>query len=248
MNPSTDQQILMFLAHNGVSSSQLLSQWLHCTPLQAEALLQPLLEMKLIRLYPHLPHWSGLARFSFYKPDQNANFTAPEAPDRLWCLTTTAHRRLDIPAAKIPALRALDHHLLLQALQIQSLQQGWVQQWWNERHTRIQHWAKVPDALCLAPLGQRLALELELSLKAPWRYQEALEHYALLFHEQHIDYVIYLVPDHLATRLRRQLLHIDLMYLLGQMLAVPEQLRSRFRVLSLHTALSQGLHAAFLQS
>ena len=213
-----DAQLLQFLGEEGYSSTDLLSLWLQHQPATVRRRLKQLEEQG-------------------YVQRRNASCLS-----ELWQLSRHGRRLAETSPSYLGPSSNLtsQHHLSLQEVRIRARNLGYTA-WLGERSCRrlaqaaYPSWPKVPDALCTTPQGLRLALEIELHRKSIWRYQEAIDHYAYLLHEQLIDSVHYLVPPHLIRNLTRLLDNIDSIHLFGQTWPLPAEVRCHIQVMNLNT-------------
>ncbi|NNM53016.1 MAG: hypothetical protein HKM02_12465 [Pseudomonadales bacterium] len=216
-----DTQLLQFLGEEGYSHVNLLGLWIQKHPTTVRRYLNRLEEQGYVqpRILPSLLQrdlWQLTRHGRLLLCEQSPSYTGPTS-----------------------VLASL-HHLTLQEIRIKARNLGYTS-WLGERSCRRlaqeadPTWPKVPDALCTTPQGLRLALELELNRKPVWRYQEAIDHYAYLLHEQDIDEVHYLVPPNLLRSLYRLFETIDSIHLFGQTWPLPDVLRQHIRVMNLNT-------------
>ncbi len=213
------EALLRYLADEGPSSTSLLAAHLTCPPEDLAAGLQALQQQGQIRAQPYRYH--------------------PE-PLSLWDLSAAAARRLGAGRRRRLSPLRLDHHLGLQNLRLAASRHGY-QDWRGARYCHAQSllqpelWQKIPDALLTCPRGRRLALELELFIKASWRYQQACDAYAELLYAKVIDAVVYITPMILQKRLQMRLHNVDELHLQGYSILFPETLRRRFEVHALES-------------
>ena len=125
----------------------------------------------------------------------------------------------------------LRHTLDMQRLRIEAMRAGAVRQWINaDRLAAARAGAKKPDAVCLNAHGERIAIEVERSIKAPRRYVAVLEGHLTSIHQRKWSRVIWACPDPAtATRVRALVLGI-----------------SRARVAGIDTRIDPELHHAGL--
>ncbi len=143
------------------------------------------------------------------------------------------------PVARIPALRQRTHHQLLQQLELAARARG-IRHWQEERLCRLLNWSKIPDALYIDMNGNRIAVELELSLKTRWRYEDLLQQYAQLFAERQIDHLLYIVPVTLVPRMRAILDTPRTVVVADRWWPVTDALRQRWHVQNLPDAMIHG--------
>ncbi len=208
------EALLRYLAEEGPSSTSLLADHLACPATELSATLQELQAQGRV-----------CAQAYRYHPE----------PLPLWDLSSAAARQLGAGRRlRLSPLR-LDHHLGVQSLHLQARRHGY-QHWCGARrcaaqaHLQPELWLKIPDALLTCPRGRRLALELELFVKAGWRYQQACDAYAELLYAGIIDAVLYITPQSLQKRLHGRLQNVDTLHLQGCSLLFPAPLRRRFEV------------------
>ena len=162
-----------------------------------------------------------------------------------WRLSPRQRACASGPVARIPAQRQRTHHQLLQQLELAARSHG-IFRWQEERQCRLLNWGKIPDALFQDLNGTRVAVELELTLKTRWRYEDLITQYAQLFAEQKIDQLLYVVPIRLVSRIRAILDAPRAVVVQDRWWPVTDALRQRWHVQSLPDALLHGPNARFL--
>lgn len=129
------------------------------------------------------------------------------------------------------------HSLALQRVKVIALSQGWYN--WESSYTMLQRanlsrstWIQIPDAFAISPLGRKIAIELEKTIKTPKRYIEILANYAEMLSSEVVAEVIYVCPDHLVKRLERLFHKIEKIIFKGKVILVHESLLKRFYFVS----------------
>ena len=102
------------------------------------------------------------------------------------------------------SLVTLKHTLAVQRARIQAVHSGKVKQWISgDRLAATKAGVKKPDAVCLTITGQRVAVEIERSVKSPKAYRDVLAGHLTAMHQGKWGHVIWSSPDE-ATRDRVQ--------------------------------------------
>ena len=109
---------------------------------------------------------------------------------------------------------------------------GW-RDWQPERVMRIrgvrEGWAKIPDAVATAPNGVVCALEIERHVKSKKRMAELLPEYILEINRGRYKVVIFLCPPGVEGLVKEAMGRVLSMKLNGEMVAVTDEHRARFR-------------------
>lgn len=135
-------------------------------------------------------------------------------------------------AGRIPII-TMAHSIAIQRVKVVAVKSGW-EQWLSSRRMRqIAHkdrskWLQVPDALATSPKGQKIALEIERTVKTPKRYEEILSNYCQMLLDKTVDRVVYVCPEKIAPRLERLFLRIESIFVNGGIQPVHESFRNRF--------------------
>ena len=72
----------------------------------------------------------------------------------------------------LPSPQFMQHHLDTQRARLQAEAEGWT--WEAGKLLYAKRWNKVPDALATSPQGERIAVEIERTIKTPLRYQQII--------------------------------------------------------------------------
>ncbi len=115
------------------------------------------------------------------------------------------------------SLVSLKHTLAVQRARIQAVNTGKVKQWVNgDRLAAVKKGVKKPDAVCLTITGQRIAIEVERSVKAPKAYRDVLAGHLTAMHQGKWNRVVWICPDATTRdRVQRLILGIKRLQIAG---------------------------------
>lgn len=125
-------------------------------------------------------------------------------------------------------LSTLDHTLAIQVARIKAEQHGW-QAWQNGRHLHQIHPNKRPDAIAINPQGQKVAIEIERTIKTKKRYEVIISTYLQAMAKREYDGVAYLCPTLIATRLAQFFRLISSVPVRGERVKLEEKHYQKFK-------------------
>lgn len=132
----------------------------------------------------------------------------------------------------------IPHRLEGQRARLQAEAAGWTG-WQPERALRAQAskegWKKIPDALGINKDGERVAVEVERFTKTPKRYSELILLYLQEIKNGRYHHVDFVCPPGVETLVQRAMGRVDAVRLNGEVVAVTDAHRARFRYYSLAT-------------
>lgn len=104
----------------------------------------------------------------------------------------------------------VQHHRQCQLLHVRALTLGW-NGWVSERTLRDKNikLKKIPDAIGLDPDGQRVAIEMERSVKSTKRYEQIQEQYLADLKKGKIDRVAYVCPPKIVNNVQKLFRHVE---------------------------------------
>ncbi|MDE2268581.1 MAG: hypothetical protein KGL33_06155 [Betaproteobacteria bacterium] len=115
------------------------------------------------------------------------------------------------------SLVTLKHTMAVQRARIQAVNTGKVKQWVSgDRLAAVKKGIKKPDAVCLTASGQRIAIEVERSVKSPKAYRDVLAGHLTAMHQGKWNRVIWTSPDaKTRDRVQRLILGIKRLQIAG---------------------------------
>jgi DNA-binding MarR family transcriptional regulator len=115
------------------------------------------------------------------------------------------------------SLVTLKHTMAVQRARIQAVNTGKVKQWVSgDRLAAVKKGIKKPDAVCLTTSGQRIAVEVERSVKSPKAYRDVLTGHLTAMHQGKWSRVIWTCPDTTTRdRVQRLILGIKRLQIAG---------------------------------
>lgn len=123
----------------------------------------------------------------------------------------------------------LRHHLDLQRARIFAERGGWI--WTRGNALEKSAMAKIPDAIAISPDGERVAIELERTLKTAKRYEVIFSEYLQAIRRGELSHVQYLTPEaSQATSLRRLFGLISAVSVQGRRVPIGDEHRAKMRV------------------
>lgn len=126
----------------------------------------------------------------------------------------------------------IHHYLDIQRARFVAEQCGWSQ--WVPGNRLPQDIKKRPDAVATSPSGQRVAIEIERSIKTTKRYEAIFSVYLQMIKLGHYSMVHYVCPDTaFAPRLARLFQLIQAVPVVGERVPITEKHRARFPVYAL---------------
>ncbi len=104
----------------------------------------------------------------------------------------------------------VQHHRQCQLLHVRALKWGW-EGWVSERTLRDKNvkLKKIPDAIGLDPDGQRIAVEMERSVKTTKRYEQIQVQYMADLKKGKIDRVAYVCPPKIVNNVQKLFRHVE---------------------------------------
>lgn len=127
----------------------------------------------------------------------------------------------------------MSHKVELQQLHIRALRCGWTS-WTDGHNLNMLKGDKIPDAVAVTASGERVAVELERTVKSAKRYYDIVVSYTLRRKAHGWQEVRYYCPDEaIRRRVEQRIMGIKHLSVRGQ-IATPEQVQgvlSMFRVL-----------------
>ncbi|MDI3260279.1 MAG: hypothetical protein QJR02_11345 [Sinobacteraceae bacterium] len=121
------------------------------------------------------------------------------------------------------------HELDVQLARVRAFAAGWTD-WTPSRLLHGTGLKKVPDAIAVTPSGERVAVEIERSIKSLRRYREAIAAQLRDMRAGRYGRVIYVSPGH-AAALERTLRRVGEVRIAGERLRLGDAHFARYRVL-----------------
>lgn len=130
------------------------------------------------------------------------------------------------------SILTIHHYLDVQRARLSAERFGWSQ--WLPGSRLPQDIKKRPDAVATTPSGQRIAIEIERSIKTTKRYEAIFSIYLQMIKFGHYSMVHYVCPDAaFAPRLARLFQLIKAVPVVGERVPITEKHRARFPVYAL---------------
>ena len=120
----------------------------------------------------------------------------------------------------------IEHHLDTQRARLQAEAAGWT--WEAGKLLYEKGWHKVPDALATSPNGERVAIEIERTIKTPLRYQQIIPAALKDVKAGHYARVQYLSPQGRADAVSRALHRVESVKVGGEAVKLTPQHWARF--------------------
>ena len=126
----------------------------------------------------------------------------------------------------LPSPQFMQHHLDTQRSRLQAEAAGWT--WEAGKLLYSKGWNKVPDALAISPSGERVAVEIERTIKTPLRYQQIIPQALRDIKAGHYVRVQYLSPQGRADAVSRALRRVEAVKVGGESVKLTPQHWARF--------------------
>lgn len=134
----------------------------------------------------------------------------------------------------------IEHRIAGQRMRLKAEAEGWTD-WTPERVIRLTPGLKkVPDAAATSPTGQRIAVEIERSIKTPKRYAEIIVAYLLEIKAGRYTEVHYVSPPGVDKLVRGTFERIDSVKFNGEIVKLEAKHRARFKFFSFDNWPSTG--------
>ena len=118
------------------------------------------------------------------------------------------------------------HHIDTQRARLQAEAAGWT--WEAGKLLYARGWHKVPDALATSPTGERVAIEIERTIKTPLRYSQIIPQALRDIKAGHYARVQYLSPQGRADAVERALRRVSVVKVGGDSVRLTDQHWARF--------------------
>ena len=118
------------------------------------------------------------------------------------------------------------HHIDTQRARLQAEAAGWT--WEAGKLLYARGWHKVPDALATSPTGERVAIEIERTIKTPLRYSQIIPQALRDIKAGHYGRVQYLSPQGRADAVERALRRVSVVKVGGDSVRLTDQHWARF--------------------
>lgn len=118
------------------------------------------------------------------------------------------------------------HHIDTQRARLAAEAAGWT--WEAGKLLYARGWHKVPDALATSPTGERVAIEIERTIKTPLRYSQIIPAALRDVKAGHYDRVQYLSPQGRADAVFRALHRVETVKVGGDSVRLTDQHWARF--------------------
>lgn len=126
----------------------------------------------------------------------------------------------------LPTAQFMQHHIDTQRARLQAEAAGWA--WEAGKVLYAKGWNKVPDALATSPNNERVAVEIERTIKTPLRYQQIIPQALKDIKAGHYDRVIYISPQGRADAVSRALHRVEVVKVGGEAAKLTAQHWARF--------------------
>jgi len=126
----------------------------------------------------------------------------------------------------LPSLQFMQHHIDTQRARLQAEAAGW--SWEPGKLLYNRGWHKVPDALATSPQGERVAVEIERTIKTPLRYQQIIPQALRDVKAGRYDRVQYISPQNRADAVERALHRVEVVKVGGEPVKLTDQHWARF--------------------
>lgn len=118
------------------------------------------------------------------------------------------------------------HHIDTQRARLAAEAAGWT--WEPGKMLYNRGWHKVPDALATSPQGERVAIEIERTIKTPLRYSQIIPAALRDVKAGRYDRVVYLSPQGRADAVERALRRVSVVKVGGDSVRLTDQHWARF--------------------
>ncbi|MGE0073439.1 MAG: hypothetical protein AB7S55_10330 [Thiomonas sp.] len=151
---------------------------------------------------------------------------------RAWGITPTGiafseNAAPDCPRFEsLPSLQFMQHHLDTQRARLQAEAAGWA--WKAGKLLYNTGLLKVPDALATSPTGERIAVEIERTIKTPLRYQQIIPQALRDIKSGRYDRVQYISPQNRADAVERALRRVSVVKVGGDNVKLTDAHWARF--------------------
>jgi hypothetical protein len=126
----------------------------------------------------------------------------------------------------LPSLQFMAHHLDTQRCRLQAEACGWA--WEPGKLLYNRAWNKVPDALATSPGGERVAVEIERTIKTPLRYAQVIPAALKDVKSGHYSRVQYISPQGRSDAVQRALRRVTVVKVGGESVSLTPQHWARF--------------------
>jgi len=126
----------------------------------------------------------------------------------------------------LPSLQFMQHHIDTQRARLQAESAGWA--WKAGKLLYNSGLLKVPDALATSSTGERIAVEIERTIKTPLRYQQIIPQALRDTKSGRYDRVQYISPQNRADAVERALHRVSAVKVGGESVKLTEQHWARF--------------------
>lgn len=120
------------------------------------------------------------------------------------------------------------HHLQTQQARLQAESAGWAG-WQPGKALYKQNLLKVPDALCISPVGKRVAIEIERHVKTRKRYEEIISAHLQAMSRKDWDEVHYLAASDLVIPLQKIFGRLETITVKGERVSLEDKHHARFK-------------------
>jgi hypothetical protein len=120
----------------------------------------------------------------------------------------------------------MQHHIDTQRARLQAEAAGWA--WKAGKLLYNTGLLKVPDAIATSPTGERIAIEIERTIKTPLRYQQIIPQALRDIKSGRYDRVQYISPQNRADAVERALRRVKSVKVGGELAKLTEQHWARF--------------------
>jgi len=126
----------------------------------------------------------------------------------------------------LPTPQFMQHHIDTQRARLQAEAAGW--QWEAGKRLYNRGWHKVPDGLAISPQGERVAAEVERSIKTSLRYQQIIPQALRDIKAGRYDRVAYISPANRADAVERALRRVESVKVGGEIVKLTPAHWARF--------------------
>ncbi|VDY06741.1 conserved protein of unknown function (plasmid) [Thiomonas sp. Bio17B3] len=126
----------------------------------------------------------------------------------------------------LPSPPFMAHHLDTQRARLQAEAAGWT--WEPGKLLYNKGWHKVPDALATSPGGERVAVEIERTIKTPLRYQQIIPQALRDVKAERYSRIVYISPQGRADAVSRALHRVTVVKVAGDSVKLTDAHWARF--------------------